>query len=234
MRNRCGVLPLASHAAQDIYIPEGHLYVRRIVQASGRHLPVAYTTSHCFRVSAVSNVIRMSISGATATDNVPPSTIPENVFDEHVFYNREICSQCFSRIRTHDDFRPDTDGGVSKYAPEDRWRRSHDGVSGEAIVSEFDDYGYRCIYDDRTFCGNCGSESGHADISEALSKDQAERYAYALVDRLQEEGYNVGLHKVVSDVGHYKTQPWATNYDVHIFRLATTMAVRWLMYGYDD
>jgi hypothetical protein len=149
---------------------------------------------------------------------------PADAFDDIAFTDPTVCSRCFALIRRHDTFRPDATQGVSKYAPEERCVRAHDGVKGYRL-SQMNGYGYRPIYEPRTFCGECGSQSGRAD-DDALSQRQAVSFADNLLNRLHEADVCVKERALKYVVGQLKGDERLQGYDTEIFRRATKVAIK--------
>lgn len=168
---------------------------------------------------------------ASESDTYRVGIDPDDAFDELAFTDPTVCSRCFSLIRRHDTFRPDADGGVSKYAPEERCVRAHDGVKGYRL-SQMNGYGYRPIYEPRTFCGECGSRSGRADDDD-LSQRQAVSFADNLLDRLHEADVRVNERALKYLVGQLKADKRVQGYDTEIFRRATKVAIKRARYNHD-
>lgn len=121
-------------------------------------------------------------------------------------------------------FRPDADGGVSKYAPEERCVRAYDGGKGYKSES-VDPYGYRPLHEPRTFCDECGSQSGRADDLD-LSRRNAVLFADNLADRLYEAGVRASRDDLKEAVGLFKSDERLHGVDTEIFRRATKIAIR--------
>lgn len=170
----------------------------------------------------------MSTSTVPAIANAtyrPPGIPADKAFKRLVFHEPTICSRCFVKIRELDTYRPDTDAGVSSYAPTERYRRAHDGEKGEC-VHEYDGYGYRPFHSPRTFCGDCGSQSGRADDAHILSKAAMMEHAQNLADRLDEAGVVVHADILSGLVGKFKSKPKLSGYDTEIYGRATKLAIR--------
>lgn len=167
---------------------------------------------------------------------------PAEAFDQLVFNDRTICSRCFRQIRRYDTFRPDADGGVSKYAPEERCVRAFDGEKGyklectDAVPDWVDDsdslipaeeyeYDYRPLHRPRTFCGECGSQSGRADDL-VLSQRDALLFADNLIERFQEANVAIDRRAVKYTVRELKNREKLCGYDTEIFRRATKLGVK--------
>ncbi|WP_330633700.1 hypothetical protein [Halocatena halophila] len=161
---------------------------------------------------------------ASNSDGFELGIDPENAFDEIVFHEPTVCSRCFCLIRRHDTYRPDTDGGVSDYAPTERLRRAYIGVKGYK-TEELDEYGYRKIFEPRTFCDECGSQSGRAD-EQNLPRRLAVQFAANLANRLHEEGIKVNTAELKRAVALLKSKEELTGYDTEIFERATKIAIQ--------
>lgn len=174
---------------------------------------------------------------------------PEKAFDQLVFNDRTICSRCFRQIRRYDTYRPDADGGVSKYAPEERCVRAFDGAKGykfestdnvpdwaddsESLipVEEFE-YDYRPLHRPRTFCGECGSQSGRADDL-VLSRSNALLFADNLIERFNEANVALDERALKYLVQELKSREKLCGYDTEIFRRATKVAIKQARYNHD-
>lgn len=153
---------------------------------------------------------------------------PDDAFDDIAFNDPTVCSRCFALIRRHDTYRPDADGGVSQYAPTERCIRAFNGAKGHKIA-QTNDYGYRPLHEPRTFCGECGSQSGHADDDD-LSRCLAVQFADNLADRLVEANV-VYLDGVLRDalkylIGRFKSDDRLHGIDTEIFRASTRIAIK--------
>lgn len=167
----------------------------------------------------------MSTRATASEDHEHRFGVPaDKAFDELAFHDRTVCSRCFCLIRRHDTFRPDADGGVSKYAPEERCVRAYDGGKGYKVV-EWGNYGYRPLHEPRTFCEECGSQSGRAD-DDTLSQRQAVTFASNLLDRLHEAQVRASKRALKHLVKELKSDPRVVDYDTEIFRRATKIAIR--------
>lgn len=142
-------------------------------------------------------------------------------FDEVVFTNPEICSNCFARIRDRDENDTDTWGSGNR--PESVLQRVGDGVVGHDCEVH-DRYGAVRTYHSRTFCDQCGRKSGTA-RDDTLSKQEALGRVDALVRRLQEHGYAPAVERMYHAVGHLKSQPEYEAKDTEIFAAATAIGI---------
>lgn len=188
-------------------------------------------------------VLRFSYTMSTTAPNSHEHRVgvpADKAFDELAFHEPTVCSRCFSLIRRHDTFRPDADGGVSKYAPEERCVRAFDGGKGYKIEAVEDEpdwidwapipaedfvYGYRPLHEPRTFCDECGSQSGRADDSD-LSRRQTVLFAAHLANRLIEADVDVDTDELKRAVGLLKSKVGRYGCDTEIFRRATKIAIR--------
>lgn len=178
-------------------------------------------------------------TSATASGTSYRVGIPaDKAFNEIAFHDPTVCSRCFCLIRRRDTYRPDTDIGVSDYAPEERLRRAFNGGKGyktestesppeweSVIPSEDYVYGYRPLHEPRTFCESCGSQSGRAD-DDSLSQRQAVIFASNLLDRLDEANVRASKRALKRLVKGLKSDPRVADYDTEIFRRATKVAIR--------
>lgn len=170
-----------------------------------------------------------------------PGIPADKAFDEIAFHESTVCSRCFSLIRAYDDYRPDVGvcGGVSRYAPEERLRRAFDGTKGykitpteekpdridqSAIAAEDYVYGYRPLHEPRTFCAECGSQSGRADDLD-LPRRQAIIFSQNLANRLIEADIDIEPDELKRAVGLMKSKEGLNGCDTEIFRRATKIAV---------
>lgn len=164
-------------------------------------------------------------TSATASGTSHRVGIPaDKAFDELAFHDPTVCSRCFCLIRRHDTYRPDADGGVSKYAPEERVVRAFDGGKGYK-TEPVDEYGYRPLHEPRTFCDECGSQSGRADDL-ILSRRDALLFAENLIERLENANVAVNRHALKYAVREMKSREQLRGYDTEIFRRATKVAIR--------
>lgn len=166
----------------------------------------------------------MSTSAPATSESNHLGVPADKAFDELAFHDPTTCSRCFALIRRHDTFRPDADGGVSKYAPEERCVRAYDGGKGHKI-EPVDEYGYRPLHEPRTFCDECGSQSGRADDLD-LSRRNAVLFADNLFDRLREAGVACDRDDLKRAVGLFKSIEGLNGRDTEIFRRATKIVVR--------
>lgn len=151
---------------------------------------------------------------------------PSDAFDIYAFHSPTVCSRCFSLIRRYDTFRPDAGGGVSKYAPEERCVRAFDGEHGYKHENfEHDEYGYRPFHRPRTFCSECGSQSGRASDDD-ISRRRAVVFAGNLVNRLREGGIAVSDRTLKYLVGKFKSDERLDGVDTEIYRRSVKIAVR--------
>lgn len=191
----------------------------------------------------------MSTTASAVTESNCPrpglGVDPDDAFDQLVFEDRTICSRCFKQIRRYDTFRPDADGGVSKYAPQERCVRAFDGAKGykhdcTEIVPDWDDerspipaaayaYDYRPLHRPRTFCGECGSQSGRADDL-VLSQRDAVCFAENLIDRFEEARIAIDRRAVKYTVRELKSREELCGYDTEIFRRAVKLGIKHARY----
>lgn len=167
----------------------------------------------------------MSTSATAPSDSHELGVPADKAFDEIAFHDPTVCSRCFSLIRKRDTYRPDVGiGGVSKHAPEERLRRAFNGGKGYK-TEVVDEYGYRPLHEPRTFCEDCGSQSGRAD-DDSLSQRQAVSFAGNLFSRLREANVRVSERTLKYLVGQLKEDKRVQGYDTEIFRRAVKVAIR--------
>lgn len=164
------------------------------------------------------------MSTTANSDGFTIGIAPDDAFDDIVFFEPTTCSRCFSLIRRHDTYRPDASEGVSKYAPEERLVRAHNGTNGYRTDGG-DKYGYRPTHDSCTYCSECGAQSGCADEQD-LPRRLAVQFASNLADRLHEAGVAIDTDELKRAVGHLKSKEALNGCDTEIFEAATTVAVR--------
>lgn len=129
-----------------------------------------------------------------------------------------------------DTYRVDVGlGGVSKHAPVERLVRWHEGERGYKVETN-NEYGYRPLHRPRTFCGECGSQSGRAD-DETLSQRFAVSVVDNLVDRLQERDVDINYTAVRYCVKKLKSKPETKDYDTEIFERATKLGIKRARYN---
>lgn len=201
------------------------------------YLAATRTTAPGLRFCSMS----LSDDSLPSASHSPPGIPADRAFWELVFYNPTTCSRCFSLIRDRDDYRPDTDGGVSSYAPRERFRLAFDGSKGydfdlsETVPDYITPrspiprgdylYGYRPFHHYQSYCGSCGSHSGKPIDSDTLSKHQAKDYAFTLADRLIEEGVCVEHDHLSYCVGKFKGYRNLASLDIKIFARSTKIAI---------
>lgn len=147
---------------------------------------------------------------------------PRQLFDDLVFDNAEICSDCFSRIR--DEETIDHDGWGCGNHPDQVRQRVSDGEVGYDD-HDHDRYGELRSYNSATVCGVCGQLHGRA-RDDPLSKQQALSRLPQLVRRLNEQRLAVDVDSMYSVVGHLKSQPKYQGRDSEIFAAAVWMGLR--------
>lgn len=145
-------------------------------------------------------------------------------FDDHLFENPEICSNCFSRIRDHTE-HDDTAGRLGTgNRPTETLERAGDGIVGQD-ERRLDDYGEITSSFSRTYCGECGSPGGRADGSHILSLQAMWWRADNIVRRLHEQGYYPDLETFYDAIETLKTNPDRQGRDREIFAAATYLAI---------
>jgi hypothetical protein len=150
----------------------------------------------------------------------------DSAFRDLVFHEPTVCSRCFATIRRYDTYRPDATQGVSKYAPEERCVRAFDGEKGYKHEHfDHDEYGYRPFHRPRTFCGECGSQSGRAEDL-TLSRRAALACVETLVEQLVTAGVTVHTRAVRETVRRMKSNPDLKDYDTEIFERATKLGIK--------
>lgn len=177
----------------------------------------------------------MSTTSATASSTSFPSAQsgirPDRAYDELVFHNPEFCSQCHRQIRAYDDYRPEVQeenkrgGAVSKYAPEERYRRAFGGAGGYR-VQDMDAYGELRVHRPTSYCSECGSQQGRADGSRTLSESAALDAARYLVGALEHQDVDLdrgALYKVVKEG---KSRRDLQGHDSDLFRKAAEFAIK--------
>lgn len=157
----------------------------------------------------------MSTTQATSFQAVRQYT-PADAFDEFVFHNPDTCSECFERIKqTEVDIVPYGTVGTR----ERQWsHRAGAGVLGHGEV------GNR-VFAPRTFCGECGSQSGRA-YSDTLTQRQAVNRARTLADRLDEAGIPTNERVLRYSVRKLKSDTRIQGMDREIFARATKLAIQ--------
>lgn len=156
---------------------------------------------------------------------------PDDAYDELVFHNPEFCSQCHRQIRAYDDYRPEVEaenkqgGKVSKYAPEERYRRAYHGSQGYR-VQDMDDYGELRVHRPTTYCDECGSQHGRADGSRTLSESNALDAARYLVGALEHQDVDLDRGALYHVVKEGKSRRDLQGHDSDLFRRATEFAIK--------
>jgi len=131
----------------------------------------------------------MSTSTPSSTAPPVPRVRPGNAFDELIFFSRTTCSECFTHLRSVEHIEVEH-GSVGTRERTLSWP-TDDAVQG--YVSD------RRATEPKTFCRECGSESGRA-LDRTLSRPEAIERAHRLAERLEERNVafveDVLLHAV--------------------------------------
>lgn len=141
-----------------------------------------------------------------------------DAFEELIWTNPEICSNCFARCKEIDEHnRPLGARGDVTY-PSQSTARTPDGVRGED-VKEHDEHGAMRTHPPRTACENCGSV-GLLAQDNSLSREEALGRVDAIADRLEEDGWTIDRDRARSFVSILKRSESLTNLDWEIFAAA--------------
>lgn len=153
----------------------------------------------------------------------PPSedVEPEDVFDEYIWDNPEVCNECFARPVEVEVPTEDAPDAVSDL-------RHWDGEDGDldTIPEDLDAYGANVLDRPMTVCKHCGSTSLAA-YSDTLSQRQALSRIPTLADRLREQGVEVNQDLLAKVVWRGKKRESLVGYDREIFELAVKKGVEY-------
>lgn len=167
--------------------------------------------------------IAMSATLAPMVADTPPADDdPLDRFDDLLFENAEICSHCFSHIRDETEHDLERLGNSNK--PTETRQRAGVGVAGHTVI-DLNRYGTKRKHETRTFCGECGSQSGHALGDHIHSRQAIRRICDRIVRRLHEQGYYPHLPTLYGVTLHLKRQPDHQGRDREILATAVHMAI---------
>lgn len=175
-----------------------------------------------------------SLEGETEGEKV------ERWFENVIWTKREICSNCFARLRTTSEIVVDDwDNAVEVTTYADAAEKGQDVVSKGRIgvvtirhddgqvqgTAHLDDHSATYHSYERTTCGECGSVGGLA-TSDALSKAEAVDRVPSLISRLQEAGHDVDVDRVYRATRYLKSLPDRSDNDKRIFATAAALGVK--------
>jgi len=163
----------------------------------------------------------MSLSQPQPMTNA--GTTPLERFDELLFENPEVCSRCYSKIRDHETHDLDRLGNGNR--PTETLQRAGHGIIGQA-VEEQDHYGVRRTHTARTFCGECGIQSGRADGRHIHSIQAMRGLCDNVVRRLHEQGLFPDITTLYGTVVSLKRDPDHQGRDRQILATAVELALR--------
>jgi len=164
----------------------------------------------------------------------------ETWFENVIWGDHEICSNCFTRLRTTSEIVVDDwDNVVEETTYADAAEEGYDVVATGRIgtvtvrhddgqvegITHRDTHTAKYNAFERTTCGECGSVGGLA-ASDALPKGEAVDRVPALVDRLRELGLTVDAAHVYRAVRHLKSHEDRTDDDKRVFATAAAMGVK--------
>lgn len=162
------------------------------------------------------------ISPRASARVVVEATTPRSLFDDLIFDNAEVCSDCFAKIR--DETTNDTDGWGSGNQPGTVRQRVSDGeVAHDDDIH--DDYGAIRSYHTATACGVCGQFHGRA-RDETLGRQAALSRLPTLIRRLHEQRLAVNVQAMYDAVSHLKSHPNYQGKDTEIFAAATWLGLK--------
>lgn len=143
------------------------------------------------------------------------STDPERVldwFDERIWANHRICTNCFARIKQFQTITRDHWGNEDT----DEWRTTTATLE-HAHGNDLPDPPH-------TTCEDCGSVRGLSQYDTLSEADMVDRVP-ALVDRLEEAGHQVAVGVVYDAVRELASdEDWEAN-DKEIFAVAAGLGV---------
>jgi hypothetical protein len=162
----------------------------------------------------------MSIACTPLMDNPLPQD-PGERFDDLLFDNPEICSQCFAHIRDREEHDLNRLGNRNR--PTETLERAGKGIVGQAI--DHDEDGPRQSYRARTYCGECGRQSGRADGDHIHSLQSLRNCCDAIARRLHEAGYYPDLDRLYATAVTLKRKPSYQGKDREILAVAVYLAL---------
>jgi len=146
---------------------------------------------------------------------------PADAFEQLLWANPEVCSNCFTRCRDiRDHGRPVGARGDVTY-PSHTSTRTPDGIQGRDVTTH-DDHGAIKTHQARTTCANCGSV-GLLATDDSLSREEAVGRIDTIADRLEEDGWQVDRDRARSYVSVNKRAEALTNLDWEIFAAAVQL-----------
>lgn len=143
------------------------------------------------------------------------------VFKSVIQQNREVCSNCFRRIRTHE--MPSHVNRFTATDPVIPIRRTvkdyFTGFYENSLNLEESDYGSACK------CGSIGHSTTSRTADNSLTKPQAIELSIPLGVRLRESGVDFDGATLVRTIFILKSQPEVANCDDEIFGVSVQRAI---------
>lgn len=156
-------------------------------------------------------VITTGTSPARNSQGDLDSDSAREFFEEVVWHDHQICSNCFSRLKVSRTFARDDWGNQDS----DSWRTD---------VATLE-HGHDPLPDPpQTTCNHCGSMRGLKQF-DTLSVGEAVDRVPALVDRLHEAGHLVDVGTVYGIVRRFKANEEHTSDDKEVFATAAALGV---------
>jgi len=147
---------------------------------------------------------------------------PEDIFQELIWENPEICNDCFAKIRDRTELDAGADRLGTGNQPTDTLERFGVGEVGYD-AEDVEAFGATPMYLARTFCGECGRRRARP---HDLSLQEAVDRVGPLIDRLREQDIPVDEEAVYALVRECKSRDAIQGYDTEIFDRATRLGVR--------
>ncbi|WP_435065872.1 hypothetical protein [Halobaculum sp. EA56] len=158
----------------------------------------------------------MSTSTHSSTASPVPRVQPGNAFDELIFFSRSTCSECFAHLR-------DIEHVAVEHGAVGTRERTLAFPTANAVRGYVSD---RRATEPKTFCRECGSESGRA-LDRTLSQREAVERAHRLADRLDAMDVPAVEDVLVHAVRRLKSDERIQGYDREIFARATKLAIQY-------
>lgn len=149
------------------------------------------------------------------------------LFDDLLFENPEICSECYARIRDHTDLGDHAADrlGTNPNKPTETLERAGAGTVGQDC-RDMDSYGVKRDYYARTYCDDCGSPGGTTAGDTDHSLQTMLRNGDSIVRRLHELGWYPDVEAFYTALRTLKTDPDNQGRDRNIYAVAVYLALK--------
>lgn len=154
--------------------------------------------------------------------SLDPSDIePDDAFSALIWYNKDVCSNCFSRAMTTYTDVPTS--GLSATPRSISYRTDHAGMDHDN--TQHDEYGAIETYDPAVTCLECGSIR-LLDQHDTLSTREMIELVIPIRDRLREYGINVHVSAMKRLIRKVKARTGVQGQDRELFEKATAFGIR--------